>query len=71
VYSCRLGIAKPDASIFEQALEIIGATPAQTLFIDDQPANTRAAARLGLRTLTFSSNADLNRALNDHLPVSC
>jgi len=70
VYSCRLGIAKPDPSIFEQALEIIGATPEQTLFIDDQPANTRAAARLGLRTLIFSSSADLARTLNDHRLVS-
>lgn len=63
LYSCRLGIAKPDPSIFEQALDTIGATPEQTLFIDDQPANTRAAGRLGLRTLTFSSSEDLAVAL--------
>jgi putative hydrolase of the HAD superfamily len=71
LYSCRLGIAKPDPSIFEQALDIIGSAPEQTLFIDDKPANTDAAARLGLQTYTFSSSADLACALNDHLPVSC
>jgi putative hydrolase of the HAD superfamily len=70
LYSCRLGIAKPDPLIFEQALDTIGATPEQTLFIDDQPANTRAASRLGLHTLTFSSSEDLAVALNGHLQVA-
>jgi putative hydrolase of the HAD superfamily len=65
MYSCRLGIAKPDPSTFERALDIIGARPEQTLFIDDQPANTRAAARLGLRTHTFSSSTALAVVLNN------
>jgi putative hydrolase of the HAD superfamily len=63
LYSCRLGIAKPESSIFEQALEILGVAPEQTLFIDDKAANTRAAARLGLRTVTFSTPASLARTL--------
>jgi putative hydrolase of the HAD superfamily len=69
LYSCRLGIAKPDPSIFEQALDTIGATPEQTLFIDDKPANTRAASRLGLHTHTFSSSQELAVALNGYVPV--
>ncbi|HEX3567212.1 MAG TPA: HAD family phosphatase [Acidimicrobiales bacterium] len=69
LYSCRLGIAKPDPSIYEQALDTIGATPEQTLFIDDKPANTRAARRLGIRTLTFSSSEDLAAALDGLIPV--
>ena len=68
LYSCRLGIAKPDPSIFERALDIIGAAPEQTLFIDDLASNTRAAAQLGLRTFTFSSPAALARTLDDHCP---
>jgi putative hydrolase of the HAD superfamily len=63
LYSCRFGIAKPEPSIFEQALEIIGADPEQTLFIDDRAANTRAAARLGFQTLTFTTSAGLARVL--------
>ena len=66
LYSCRLGIAKPDPSIFEQALDILGAAPERILFIDDKAANTRAAARLGLRTLTFSTPASLARTLYAH-----
>ncbi len=64
LYSCRFGIAKPEPSIFEQALEILGAPPEQILFIDDRAANTRAAARLGLRTLTFSTPEGLSTALS-------
>lgn len=67
LYSCRLGIAKPEPSIFEQALDIIGAAPEQTLFIDDRESNTRAAARVGLRTLIFSSSAGLARTLRADL----
>ncbi len=66
LYSCRLGIAKPEPSIFERALDIIGAVPEQTLFIDDRASNTQAAARLGLRTHTFSTPADLARNMEDH-----
>ena len=63
LYSCRLGIAKPDPAIFELALDIIGAAPDETLFIDDKTSNTQAAARLRFRTLTFSSAAALARTL--------
>jgi putative hydrolase of the HAD superfamily len=65
LYSCRLGIAKPEPTIFERALDVTGATPGQTLFVDDKASNTEAAARLGLQTLTFSSAADLARTLSD------
>ncbi|HWD51281.1 MAG TPA: HAD family phosphatase [Acidimicrobiales bacterium] len=67
LYSCRLGIAKPELAIFERALDIIGAAPDETLFIDDRASNTRAAAELGLRTHTFSSPAALARALDEYL----
>jgi putative hydrolase of the HAD superfamily len=70
LYSCRLGIAKPELSIFKQALDIIGAAPDETLFIDDKTSNTQAAGRLGLRTLVFSSPAALARTLQG-LRSSC
>jgi putative hydrolase of the HAD superfamily len=65
LYSCRLGVAKPEPTIFERALDVTGAAPGETLFVDDKAANTEAAARLGLQTLTFSSVADLARTLSD------
>ncbi|HEX4219038.1 MAG TPA: HAD family phosphatase [Acidimicrobiales bacterium] len=68
LYSCRLGMAKPEPAIYERALDITGAVPGQTLFIDDKASNTEAAARLGLQTLTYSSPADLARTLTALCP---
>jgi putative hydrolase of the HAD superfamily len=65
LYSCRLGVVKPEPRIFERALDIIEAAPEQTLFVDDKASNTEVAARLGIQTLTFSSAADLVRTLSD------
>ena len=38
-------------------------TPGTTLFADDSPANTAAAARIGLQTVTFTSARDLRLEL--------
>jgi putative hydrolase of the HAD superfamily len=62
-YSCRLGAAKPAARSFELVLGDLGAQPGEVLFIDDRAENTRAARDLGMRTITFTSASDLDRAL--------
>ena len=49
VYSCDVGIRKPDRRIFEIALGKIGAEPASTIFVGDLPrADIAGANRLGL-----------------------
>jgi len=48
--SSEIGIRKPDARIFEVALERLGGVdPARTLFVDDFAANVEAAEALGIR----------------------
>jgi putative hydrolase of the HAD superfamily len=66
-YSARLGVMKPEPRAFREALGRIGAPPEQTLFIDDRPANTQAAAELGLRTMTFTSAAALGELIGNLL----
>lgn len=46
-------IAKPDSRIFELAAERFGFAPGDMLFIDDNPANVKAAATLGWQTHRF------------------
>lgn len=46
--SCELGVAKPEPGFFAAALEVLGATPAEVLLVDDSPANVRAARAHGL-----------------------
>jgi len=41
---------KPDAQLFEYALASAGILAGETIFIDDLPKNTDAAARLGIKT---------------------
>ncbi|GAB5603409.1 HAD-IA family hydrolase [Thermus sp. FJN-A] len=51
--SCALGVAKPDPRAFLLALEGLGLTPGETLYLDDDPENVEAARRLGLRAETY------------------
>ena len=50
VDSSDVGIRKPDARIFEIALERLGQVdPARAIFVDDFAANVEAAEKLGIR----------------------
>ena len=56
--SQELHLQKPDAEIFKTAIRELGASPAETIFLDDSAVNTAAAAACGLKTLTVTSNVD-------------
>lgn len=64
--SAGLGAAKPDAACFDRCLDALGATPAETLFIDDLAENVDGARRAGLRAHRFTSVAGLTAALDAH-----
>ena len=49
---------KPDPEIFKTAIRELGASPAETIFLDDSPVNTAAAAACGLQTLTVTADVD-------------
>ncbi|WP_326687909.1 MULTISPECIES: HAD family phosphatase [unclassified Streptomyces] len=48
VLSCEVGYAKPDPRIYTHTLELLGATAAGSLFVDDVSANVEAARELGM-----------------------
>jgi putative hydrolase of the HAD superfamily len=56
--SQELHLQKPDPEIFKTAIRELGATPAETIFLDDSPVNTAAAAACGLQTLTVTADVD-------------
>jgi putative hydrolase of the HAD superfamily len=43
VFSCSVGVAKPDRRIYEIAAERLGVEPRECVFIDDQPEFVRGA----------------------------
>ena len=56
--SQELHLQKPDPEIFKTAIRELGASPAETIFLDDSPVNTAAAAACGLKMLTVTPNVD-------------
>jgi 2-haloacid dehalogenase len=59
-------VAKPDRRIFEILLQRNHLRPQSVLFIDDQPANVRAASEVGLAAIRFASPGQLRRDLRAH-----
>jgi putative hydrolase of the HAD superfamily len=53
IYSYRFKCAKPDNEIFHRALELIGALPQHTVFLDDNVDNVLAARALGIKAYHF------------------
>ena len=61
-------INKPDPRIYQILLERYNLNPAETLFADDKPVNTAAAAEFGIHTVTFGNDGlEQMRALIDSL----
>jgi FMN phosphatase YigB (HAD superfamily) len=54
-YSHFMGKRKPNANIFEQVLDENDLSPAETLFIDDNPQNIEAANKLGIKTYLMTA----------------
>jgi len=67
IFSCEVGVAKPDAEIYYLACERLGIVPTEALFIDDDRKNVEAAAALGMQALQFldtpSAIAEVRRLL--------
>ena len=49
-YSYQMNMSKPDANIFLALLKDAGIKPEETLFLDDSPANIKAAESLGIES---------------------
>jgi len=56
LYSCDLGVAKPDAAFFQKAVTRIGAEPAAILFIDDHSPNVESARSNGMAAVDWRIN---------------
>jgi putative hydrolase of the HAD superfamily len=68
IYSCDLGLAKPDEAIYARLIEELGVAPSRTLFVDDIGANVEGARRAGLQAVLFESEPRLRDFLADLLP---
>ena len=62
IWSCELGILKPDPAIYRVCLGALGCLPERTLFFDDRANNVEAARELGMEAHIFES-AEQARAI--------
>jgi len=63
ILSYKVGLKKPDRSIYEEVLTRSGLSADQCLFVDDLEENVRAACEVGMQTIRFTSATDLKVCL--------
>jgi HAD superfamily hydrolase (TIGR01549 family) len=59
IFSHRFKCAKPDQEMFHRALEVIGALPQHTVFIDDNIDNVLASRAVGMKAYHFRDSYSL------------
>lgn len=59
--------SKPGKEIFRKLLDDSGAVPSETLFIDDSQANIETGKSLGLKTLLYDINDNLEEKVKEAL----
>jgi epoxide hydrolase-like predicted phosphatase len=52
--SAEIGVMKPDARIFQLALEKLGVLPAEAVLLDDFPENVAGARAVGMQAIHFT-----------------
>ncbi len=62
IISAEVGLAKPDARIYQLAISKVGVDPAEAVFVDDFPENVIGAREVGLQAIHF---IDPDQALAD------
>jgi putative hydrolase of the HAD superfamily len=67
IFSCQLKLAKPDPRCYSTALESLGASAGEVIFIDDRAENVTAAADLGLLSVHFTSPERVRAAITERL----
>ena len=62
-YSFEAVVSKPNKKAYEIILNKLLLSPSECLFIDDNPKNTEAAEKLGIRSIQFKDATQLKKDL--------
>jgi HAD superfamily hydrolase (TIGR01509 family) len=65
IYSCTVGVSKPNPAIYQAALKACKAAAVESVFIDDIRENVDAAKRLGFTGVQYQGAAQLERDLQE------
>lgn len=65
-FSCFLGSVKPEPECYRSVLAMLGARPADAVFIDDRPENVAGADAVGIHGVHFTTPEAVRTALAGH-----
>jgi putative hydrolase of the HAD superfamily len=68
VNSARVGVAKPEAGIYQELLRRLQMNAHEVVFVDDRVENITAAAALGMHVIWFVNADDLARKIELYAP---
>ena len=69
IWSCELGVVKPDPAIYRVCLDALGCNAGRTLFFDDRANNVEAARELGMEAHIFESAEQARRIVQAGMNV--
>ncbi|HEX3435373.1 MAG TPA: HAD family phosphatase [Pseudacidobacterium sp.] len=64
--SCYVGLRKPDAHMFELALDVLQRDPDEVVFVDDRPGNVQAAKDVGMHGIHYQGADKLKSDLTNY-----
>jgi putative hydrolase of the HAD superfamily len=65
IFSCEVGLIKPDFAIFHHCTQRIGLRPEEALLVDDRQENVEAARTTGITAIQFQSVKQLRTDLKE------
>ncbi len=63
IFSCDVGLRKPDPRIYRLALSRLSSGPSESLFVDDKKRNTDGAEGIGMTTVMLEKASSLREEL--------
>ena len=64
IFSCEVGVNKPDPRIYEDCLHRLEIAPQECLFVDDSAANVTGARQAGMHAIRFRSFPEFRQELD-------
>jgi epoxide hydrolase-like predicted phosphatase len=67
IISAEVGTAKPSEKIYQLALDQLGVSPSEAVFVDDFIANIEACEKLGVKGILFTDSQSVMQKLKELL----